>query len=270
MRESTFSIKHILIMGNESKQTPRRPQAARRDSTAIYPMVSLREICDFVQVIWEKGVQSESMSAVAKACGYSSPTSTGFYRRMVAARLFKMAESQSARLTRFALDYLKPDSGDAKTKALREAVRSVPNYRPLFEKYTGSKLNQEIIKNGITRITNLTDDCALICSKVFIESLRFAGELDADYTLLGSSRPQTGETPKAEENNDSRQTLPQRSVSISSEGDLETYYLTLDANKGRRVIVQAPPSVTASELKRVQDWLSFQLLVEEKKGAESS
>lgn len=231
-------------------------------------MMDLREVCAFVQMIWEKGVQSESMPAVARACGYSAPTSTGFYRRMVGARLFKMAESQSARLTRLALDYLKPDSGDAKTKALREAVRSVPGYQPLFEKYTGSKLNPEIIKNGIARATDLTDDCALTCSKVFIESLRFAGELDADYTLLGSSRPPAEEVPRGTENNGGKQVAPQRSAPISGEGELETYYLTLDASKGRRVIVQAPPSVTPSELKRVQDWLSFQLLVEEKKGAE--
>ena len=176
-RKSMREIKHRLFMANETKQSPSKAESKRRDSTADYPMVNLREVCDFVQVVWEKGVQSESMPTVAKACEYSSPTSTGFYRRMVAARLFKMAESQSARLTRLSLDYLKPDSGDAKTKALREAVRSVPSYQPLFEKYTGSKLNQEIIKNGIARATNLTDDCALICAKVFIESLRFAGVL---------------------------------------------------------------------------------------------
>ena len=257
-------------MSNDKKQPSSGGYLKRRDSTADYPMVNLREICDFVQVIWEKGVQSELMPTVAKACDYSSPTSTGFYRRMVAARLFKLAESQSARLTRLALDYLKPDFGDAKTRALREAVRSVPGYQPLFEKYTGSKLNQEIIKNGIARATNLTDDCALICAKVFIESLRFAGELDADYTLLGSSRPPAEEAPKAAENNVGKQIALQKPASISGEGELENYYLTLDASKGRRVIVQAPPSVTPSELKRVQDWLSFQLLVEEKKGAEPS
>jgi len=40
-------------------------------------------------------------------------------------------------------------------------------------------------------------------------------------------------------------------------------WLTLDARSKRRVIVQAPPEVTAQELKRVQEWLSFQLLVTE-------
>jgi hypothetical protein len=118
------------------------------------------------------------------------------------------------------------------------------------------------------RTTHLSDECALICAKVFIESLRFAGELDGDYTLLGSSRPSAEEIPRVAEGNGSKSATFQKPALIPSDGDLETYYLTLDASKGRRVIVQAPPSVTPSELKRVQDWLSFQLLVEEKKEAE--
>jgi hypothetical protein len=44
---------------------------------------------------------------------------------------------------------------------------------------------------------------------------------------------------------------------------LETYFLTLDAGGKRRVIVQAPAAVTSAELKRIQDWLSFQLLISE-------
>lgn len=40
---------------------------------------------------------------------------------------------------------------------------------------------------------------------------------------------------------------------------LEKYYITLDPAKKRRVIIMAPPTVTAKELKRIQDWLAVQL-----------
>ena len=254
-------------MSNEIKQSGSAEtevkRKGRKDSTADLPMVDLQEACLFVQKIREKGVESETMPVVAKASDYSSPTSTGFYRRMVAARLFKMIEPQSARLTRLALDYLKPDSDDARKQALREAVRSIPDYQPLFEKYSGTKLNAQNIANGITRAKNLSDDCALICAKVFIESLRFARELDADYTLLTSSKSPPSDGTKASENTNGRQAAPITPVLSPNEGDLETYFLTLDASKKRRVIIQAPPSVTPSELKRIQDWLSFQLLVED-------
>lgn len=250
-------------MANEiSKNQLSRADAKRKDSTSDYPMVDLRDICDFLQSIWEKGIQSEPMSVVAKACGYSAPTSTGFYRRMAASRLFKMIELQSARLTQLALDYLKPDSDDAKTRALRDAVRAVPTYQPLLEKYSGTKLNAGTLANGIMRASDLTDDCALVCAKVFIESLRFAGELDADFTLLASRKNGGGDATRATPTNELGQ-APLHSVLVAAEGNMETYSLTLDASKRRRVIVQAPPQVTSAELKRIQDWLSFQLLIQE-------
>jgi hypothetical protein len=42
---------------------------------------------------------------------------------------------------------------------------------------------------------------------------------------------------------------------------LETYTLTLDPKNNRRVIIKAPPTVSDAELKRIQQWLSFQLIV---------
>ena len=173
-----------------------------------------------------------------------------------------MIESQGARLTGLAMDYVKPDSSDGKTKALGEAVRAVPSYQPLLEKYAGQKLTPEIIKNGIVRTTNLSDDCAIVCAKVFIESLRFAGELDADYTLLATSKNARVETTKDADRNGNKSVTIAQPTPLTGDGDLETYYLTLDASKKRRVVVQAPPQVTRAELKRIQDWLSFQLLVE--------
>ena len=99
---------------------------------------------------------------------------------------------------------------------------------------------------------------------MFIESLRFAGELDADHTLLA--------TPKRVKSEGTGEIAPAKPAVMTPShplsGELETYYLTLNATAKRRVIVQAPPSVTSSELKRIQDWLSFQLLVDENKETE--
>ncbi len=251
-------------MANETKNPQASSSGAKRqNSTTDYPMVELRGICEFVHTIREQGVESESMPVIAKESGYSSPTSTGFYRRIVAARLFGMIELQGARLTSLAMDFLKPDSDDAKTKSLREAVRAIPSYQPLLEKYSGQKLNPEIIKNGIVRTSNLSDECALICAKVFVESLRFAGELDAEYTLLGAGKIARSEPAKDSDKNSGKPLTPNSHGIVTDDGELETYSLTLDASKKRRVVVKAPPQVTRAELKRIQDWLSFQLLVEE-------
>ena len=88
-----------------------------------------------------------------------------------------------------------------------------------------------------------------------MQSLRFAGELDGDDVLFG--------TAKAVESSLIEQPAAPTPIPLQTVagGEMETYYLTLDASGKRRVIIQAPPAVTAAELKRIQDWLSFQLLI---------
>jgi hypothetical protein len=238
--------------------SPPKP-TARKGSTSEYPMVDLREVCDFAQTIREKGVEAETMPTVAKASGYASPTSTGFYRRIVAARLFQLLQPQGAALTPLALDYFKPESDDAKSRALKQAVRSVASYQPLLEKYLGKKLVVDNIENAIARSSDLNDDCALLCAKCFVQSLRFAGELDGDDVLLASVKV----SAPAEVQQQQQTARSAITSQLQTTGDLETYYLTLDANRKRRVVVQAPAAVTAAELKRIQDWLSFQLLISE-------
>ncbi len=244
-------------------ETTSTKSPGKKGSTSEYPMVDLREACDFVQTIREKGVEAETMPIVAKAAGYASPTSTGFYRRVGAARLFQLVQPQGAALTPLALDYFKPDLGDAKSKALKQAVRSVALYQPLLEKYLGKKLVIDNVENAIARSSDLNDECAFLCAKCFVQSLRFAGELDGDDVLLGSARtsqPVEVQQPAGAQNTAVPQPL--------GDGELETSYLTLDAGRKRRVIVQAPAAVTAAELKRIQDWLSFQLLVAENDSTE--
>ena len=46
----------------------------------------------------------------------------------------------------------------------------------------------------------------------------------------------------------------------------ESHYLTLDAKRGRRVTLQAPPIITTAELKRIQNWLAVQFHVVESLG----
>ena len=221
-------------------------------------MIDLAESIQFVTAIHEKGLETVSMPDLAKGLGYANPTSTPFYRRMVASRLFKLLTSQGAELTKLALDYLKPDTEEAKARALSESVSSIPGYLKLVEKHGGKRLNVAIIANGMARDFGLTDDCASSCAKAFYASLKFGGFLDGNDTLFGASA-QSSKQPDP-------QKLPGSPVVVlpeTADADLETYYLTLDARKNRRVIVQAPPSVTQQELKRIQDWLSFQLLVEQ-------
>src|SRR5437870_3542254 len=140
----------------------------KKTSTTDLPMFDLGQIVSFVNAIRQKGLETTGLAEVAKQTGYAAPTSTPFYRRLVAARLFKLLAPQGAELTKLALDYLKPDSEEAKASALAEAIYSVPTYVELIDKHVGKKLNFEMLANGIARSSGLADSCAQICARAFI------------------------------------------------------------------------------------------------------
>jgi hypothetical protein len=239
----------------------------KKTSTTDLPMFDLGQIVSFVNDIRQKGLETTGLAEVAKQTGYAAPTSTPFYRRLVAARLFKLLAPQGAELTKLALDYLKPDSEEAKAAALAEAIYSVPTYVELMDKHVGKKLNFEMLANGIARSSGLADSCAQICARAFIVSVKFAGLLTGDDTLTRGPDKRTNRLLT----NQSATVMGNPLVVASAMqggAELETYYLTLDARTKRRVVVQAPPAVTAQELKRVQEWLSFQLLVTEAEAAQ--
>jgi len=232
----------------------------KKTSTTELPMIELRQVLSFVSDIHEKGLETTTLAVVAKQTGYAAPTSTPFYRRLVAARLFKLLSPQGAELTKLALDYLKPDSDEAKANALAEVMYSVPTYVELMEKHVGKKLIFDMLKNGIARSYGLAESCAQICARTFIGSVKFAGLLGGDDTLTRGPEKRASPVPTNHRGAVVGNSLVVASA-IQDGAELETYYLTLDARTKRRVVVQAPPAVTAQELKRVQEWLSFQLLV---------
>lgn len=53
----------------------------------------------------------------------------------------------------------------------------------------------------------------------------------------------------------------------TQEPGLEKYTLTLNPDKNRRIVIHTPATVSAAELKRIQQWLSFQLIVSDEPDA---
>ena len=236
-----------------------------KTSTTELPMVDLEETCAFVARIHEKGLEAESMKAVATGLGYAAPTSTPCYRRTTSARLFGMMAPSSAELSAIAREYLRPSRGESveegRVQALVAAIRSVKGYASLMEKFDGKKVVEPIIANGMGHDYGLDGTCSLMCAKAFVQSLKFAGLLDENgilrLTHTANAAPSAVPTVKTVQG-----TAIAADAPIDDTG-LETHYLTLDKASNRRVVVKAPASVTPQELKRVQEWLSFQLLVDD-------
>jgi hypothetical protein len=245
--------------GRKPKPEVSEASVGKKESTNAIPMFDIEEALKLVVRIHDKALETAPLPQVAKGCGYATPTSTPFYRRLAAARLFKLLASPQAELTSTALDYLKPDREDAKQAALTQAIMAIPAYADLVQRHVGKKINTELVSHSFSRTFGLTDSCAQVCARAFVSSIKFAGFISPDGTVAvpsgGAARP-TGnppapvvQQPKMEE--------------AETDEEVQTQTLYLDSKRKRRITIKAPLTVTKDELERIRAWLGFQLIIEE-------
>ncbi len=238
-------------------------KASKKASTNEIPMVDLGVVLEFVEKIETDGLQTLTAQEVSKRTGYTSATSTPFYRRMVGAKLFGLLDTtQGVNLTRLALDYFKPTDDESKGLALLTAIKNVVGYQKILDRYSGKRLPQvDILANLVEREFQLAAEAAKICASVFVSSVQRAGLVQADNTLVTTPTQHSRPASTSEVANVKVATQTSPTIPIASSDDSESHYLTLDAKRGRRVVLQAPPVITVSELKRIQNWLSVQFHV---------
>lgn len=255
-------------MTTNQENTPKgqsEKNTLRKASTNELPMVDLAIVLDFVGKIETDGLQTLTVHEVAQKLGFASATSTPFYRRLVAAKLFGVLDTaQGVNLTKLALDYFKPTDDEAKAAALATAVKNVVAYQKILERYSGKRFQADILANLIEREFKLAPDAAKICAGVFANSAQRAGLVRGDGTL-STAVPERGSVPAAAERTTPVAASPFQITTPNPEtqNDYESHFLTLDARAQRRVTLQAPPVITASELKRIQNWLAVQFHVVE-------
>lgn len=253
---------HVNASNEKSQNTQAGDKkAVRKASTNELPMVDLAVVLDFVGKIESDGLQTLTAQDVAKRMGFAASTSTPFYRRTAAAKLFGLLDTtQGVNLTRLALDYFKPTDDGSKAAALGTVIKNVVAYQKILERYSEKRLPQaDILANLIEREFALTPDAAKVCAAVFVNSAQQAGLVRGDGTL--STRMAEGMSSPP---------LPEKAVPASLESatrnilaseNSESHFLTLDAKRGRRVVLQGPPVITEQELKRIQNWLAVQFHV---------
>ncbi|HEU6447823.1 MAG TPA: hypothetical protein VFV23_05235 [Verrucomicrobiae bacterium] len=238
-------------------------ETTKKDSTNELPMYDIEEAIKLVIIIHEKALETAAMPDVAKGCGYANPTSTPFYRRMVAARLFQFLGQPKPELTKLALDYLKPDTDGAKQAALVRAIMGIKIYADIVNLNVGKKLNIDLLANKLEKdnALSITNTCAKVCAGVFVSSIKFAGFISQDGTIVIPSGSGASATlppaeipppklpPKADE------------FEVDDESQIQTLYL--DNKRKRKIAIKAPLTVTKDELERIRAWLGFQLIIED-------
>jgi hypothetical protein len=243
-------------------------ESTKKDSTNELPMFDIEEALKLVVTIHDKALETAAMPDVAKGCGYANPTSTPFYRRIVAARLFRLLGQPKPELTKLALDYLKPDTDDAKQAALSQAIMGIKTYADIVNPHVGKKLNVELIANKLEKdsILSITKSCAKVCATVFASSLKFAGFISSDGTVViptGATLPSTAPVVEAPPQKD-----PPKNDDLEADDESQVQTLYLDNKRKRKITVKAPLTVTKEELERIRAWLGFQLIIEEQKPTE--
>jgi len=257
-------------MTTTSEKTPNNQLGERRSvkkaSSNALPMVDLKSVLEFIARIDSEGLQTLGQQDVSNRLGYAAHTSTPFYRRMVAAKLFGLIDTtQGVILTKLALDHFKPMDEEAKISALFTAVKNVVGYQKILERYAERRLPPvDILKHHIEREFILVPEAAKSCAEVFLRSVQQAGMVKPDGTLSPES-PGAHDRSRADQREKEEKLradpTPAGLAPIPAEGGSESHFLTLDAQRGRRVVLQAPPVITEAELKRIQNWLAVQLHV---------
>jgi len=243
-------------MGQAKK--PTKP----KDFTSRLPMVNLETAIGVVTTIREKGLEVAPASDVAKALGYKSPTSSPFYIRMLAARLFGLLSGKSE-LAQRAIDFIKPRDEQMKEAALFEAITGIPAYNALVALYTGKKINIQLVANTIETEQRLTKACALLCAKVFESSLRFARMLTADDMVEAhpvvsgaGTQPSQPEAVASTANG-----TPLMEPAAEGGQDTQQHTLFLDKGKVRKFYFAGPVEVTQQEYERICLWLKVTMIV---------
>jgi hypothetical protein len=226
-------------------------------------MVDLGVILDFVGKIESDGLQTLTAQDVSKRMGFAASTSTPFYRRTVAAKLFGLLDTtQGVNLTKLALDYFKPTDDESKAAALATAIKNVVAYQKILERYAEKRLPQvDILANLIEREFNLVSEAAKVCANVFVNSVQRAGLVRGDGSLSTSNSERVSASRAPEKTPEMSAMSRAVTSPFADQADSESHFLTLDAKAQRRVTLQAPPVITASELKRIQNWLAVQFHV---------
>ncbi len=255
-------------MAKNSEEVEARQASRPQDSTTKIPMVDIEAAIALAINIRERALETATMDEVAKELGYSSQTSTPFYRRITAARMFNLIAEKSS-LSKDMVDYIRPDDEQMKARVLMNAVFNVSAYRDLLARYANKKLNVDLAKNAIAKEHNLTDACAMVCAKAFESTLRFAGLMSSDgivHPALDGEKAEKGAAPitggtegsgvangnvKDRPDDDPSPELP----------NTHRHTLYLDKEKARSFQFSGPLEISRAEFERICRWLEFTMLI---------
>ena len=138
-------------------------------------------------------------------------------------------------------------------------------WRPVFEKAYAPVINSlELNRATSAQLQEKLGEQDLGGDTLRKAQSFFVAAAEAAGVTLAPQLKAKARTPRKKRASKTKQEIPvKHEMPVVSESMAAAATLLLDPKGERRVVLQAPPTVTQAELTRIQQWLSFQLIVDE-------
>ena len=136
-----------MAKGGDNNGHDAKPQ----DSTTRLPMIELEVVMKVVGDIRNKALETCTMANVAKSWATQTPPLLRFTVGCQRPACSGCCPT-NRRLTQDAIDYIKPHDEGTKGAVLAKAIAGIPYYRDLLNRYSGKKLNLDLVKINCERL----------------------------------------------------------------------------------------------------------------------
>lgn len=233
----------------------------KRERSALYPMITVDECFDIIELVEKKGGKVHASSSIAQVLGVSEKTNS-FRSKISTLRQYGLIAGNQGtyKLTDISTDYLYPTDDKQRKNAKLQAFLNVPLYKKLIEKYENQALPAmdklaNILLGKEFGLTKNTKDSAV---EYFVKSLEQLGLLVNGVLILDALESKDSvmqEEETVQKGNEIEEATLEKEI-------LEKHYtFEIPILSGETAVVKIPQSVTDKDLDFIQLYIENMLPV---------
>lgn len=234
----------------------------KRERSALYPMCTVDDCFEIIELIDKLGGKVYSNSSIAQALGMSEKTNS-FRARISTLRQYGLISGNqgTVKLTSIANDYLYPTQDEQKRDAKLQAFLGVPLYKKLVEKYENQALPSmdklaNILLGKEFGLTKATKDSAV---ENFMKSLEQLELITNGVLVINPPKKEIDIMPVKDEA-DQNSTMSEFSQ-LGKETVDKYYNFEIPTLCGKAAVIKIPQDVTGKDLDFIQLYIENMLPV---------
>ena len=250
--------------------------ATARVRSVPHPRYTLAQVEDLARQVFNIGARHCDQDAVAQAVHYKNSTNGAFKGIRAAASYFGLVtygDDRYLSVTEPWIETFHADDDDGIRRLRREAVQQPELYRQLIEEFSDRQLpNTEKLARQLFLATKygILKDAADTAARVFLDSVRFAGLVDANNFLRVNDVSDVGSVPASpsDQSQHQRPTSPQDSGTQPQPNTIQNPGIIFPVNEhldrievqltgGRRAYLFVPVPLPAREKDRLKKYIDL-------------